>query len=176
MTTNTKPEQTTPEQVLTAEAARAQFGAHIAVEIPGGGVFICRRPDLQTLLFRGVLALPTLVEVQRDLSTSDGDLDALVEQGKSQATNAFIDTWVCLASKQPRIVELEADAPAGSDQIWIGDVPFTAKMAIFGETFVASDFRRAAAAAEFRRQREGRATGSDGTPLSDSTESGDRDQ
>jgi hypothetical protein len=133
---------------------------------------VCRRPDLGDAVFRGVLPLPILRNVFREIHAvaSGGaeqlqqSLEAFLATGGAN-TAEMLDVWACLAARQPRIVRTIEEA--GPAAIWIGDVPIDAKAEIFAKTFEMGEAARYAAASSFRDEPPGATPGSGGPAVSD---------
>jgi hypothetical protein len=156
----------------TAAALRAAYGSDIKVTLPGTELVIsCRKPDLQEQIFRKVLPLPLLKSVLEEAEqlapggvATQQSLEAFLANGNTE-TGDFIDRWVCLAARSPQIVMTEAEASAAV--MWIGELPLSAKLEIFGETFTLGEVGRQVAAATFPADAGGAAPGPDRAPVPD---------
>lgn len=128
----------------------------IIVKDPGSDLTIeCRRPDLIEMAFSGLMAWPALDRVRalmaerQEAETAASVLDnrpqpTLVDRARAAGT--FLDEWVCLAAIAPRVVMAEHEALADPAVLWIEDVPFEVRQAIYQQTFRApttagADFR-----------------------------------
>lgn len=135
----------------------------ILVKDPGSDLTIeCRRPDLIEMAFSGLMAWPaldrvrTLIAERTAADTASSVLDnrplpTIVDRARAAGT--FIDEWVCLAAVSPRVVMAEHEALADPGVLWIEELPFDFRQAIYQQTFRAPT----TAGADFRRDEPGSA-------------------
>jgi hypothetical protein len=137
----------------TAADIKARFKTPktVTVAVPGTDlVFECRYPDLVKMALSGLMTWPALErvrQIQADLAAPDAVLDnrplpTVID--RAQAVGEMLDDFICAASVSPRIVMYEHEESANT--VWVGDLPFEAKQAIFLATFritptAGADFR-----------------------------------
>lgn len=157
----------------SAQALRDRFRTPrtIAVTIPGSDLTIeCRRPNLMHMVMSGLMTWPALQRVREvaaeDTVQSEGavidnrPLPTLTD--RADAVGAMLDEWVCLAAVSPRVVMHEHEQ--GDEAIWVEDLPYDGREAIFNATFRVTP----TAGADFRRDESGSAPpGQSGAPVRD---------
>lgn len=161
-----------PSNASPASALREAYSSTFTVTLPNGLTVECRRrPDLADALFRGVLPMPLLTKVLQELAPSitagNGDekktAEAFIEGGGGMSTAELVDIWTCMAARSPRVVLHDADVT--DDSIWVRDLPLSARLEIFAQTFEWGEAARQAAAATFRAEPAGAAGGTDSPPV-----------
>jgi hypothetical protein len=131
----------------------------ITVTIPGTDLTIeCRRPDLVHMVMSGLMTWPALERVRAMGPSEPVDGIAVIDNrplptivDRAQAVGSMLDEWVCLAAVSPRVVMREHEV--GDDSIWVEDLPFQGRQAIFDATFLATP----TAGADFRGDESGSA-------------------
>jgi hypothetical protein len=128
---------------------RKAYGSDIPIKLPSGLTLVCRKPDLQDLVFRQVVPLPLLKSVFQEAAAAiaQGDTPASIEAFLANGngdTARLIDIWTCCAARAPRVFLTEAEA--GDQALWVGEIPLSARLAIFAETFSLGEVGRLAAA------------------------------
>lgn len=154
--------------ILSAKEFRQHEVRESLIDVGDGNQILVRRPDLETLVFNGLLPTPLFDDVVKIIAEWRGlsESDVAEDMRKNSATlSAFIDKWVSFACVQPRVV-LTPEA-AGDDAVFINDLRIETRLRIFAETFdgqaAARTIRRAVltAAKEFRQDGSGETVGSD---------------
>lgn len=141
----------------TAAEFRQRYRAPkpIIVSIPASDLTIeCRRPDLFEMAMSGLITWPALERVrvlsaERASAAAESILDnrpVTTMVDRARAAGDLLDEWVCLAAVSPRVVMAEHEALANPDALWIEDLPFEGRRAVYLATFTATQ----TAGADFR--------------------------
>ena len=138
---------------VSAEQLLQHDSPEAVATIDGLGDLRCKKLDLPTLAFNGILPLPLMEQAFAIVFGMAGQsADAVGRMATEHPEFAqFIDKWVCLAAVEPRVV---ADDPAPVGCVPVGRLLLTTKLAIFAAT-VDIDQVAVEAAKSFRRQSAG---------------------
>ncbi len=145
----------------------------VSVTVPGTDLtFECRKPDLVDMVLSGFMTWPALQRVREiTAQLQEAESGNVVDnrplptlRDRAEAVGAMLDEFVCEAVVSPRVVLHAHNEDEGS--IWVGDLPFPVRQAIFGATFsLTPDW-----GATFRGDESGSAPpGQDGAPVRDET-------
>lgn len=122
--------------ILTAAQLKDRESPPVTVELGDGAEVLCRRPDLPTLLYEGLLPTPLMAKVIQTIANwSDIGADAVTADmlANDVAMRDFVNRWVCAALVQPRAV-MDPLEPA-ADAVCVNDLTLATRAAIFGKTF-----------------------------------------
>jgi hypothetical protein len=152
------------------EQFRKRKPVPIIVTVPDTDLtFECKRPNLMHMVSSGFMAWPALTRVRELTKETTADESGVVLDNrpmptvvdKAEAVGVMLDEWVCAAAVSPRVVMYEHEQ--GDGAIWIEDVPFEIRQAIFNATFVPPS----TAGADFRSQADGAPPGQGGETVRD---------
>lgn len=120
--------------ILTAQQLKARETPEFTIDLGGGQQVRAKRPDLQLLVLKGVLPTPLLDEVVGLIGNWVGaDLthmpDDVIEH--SEKLLDFVDTLVCAALVEPRVVRAENEL--AGDALLVSDLTVATKKRIVVE-------------------------------------------
>lgn len=123
--------------LLSAKQLKHRESPEIVVDLGDGDTVLCRRPDLQTLIFQKFMPMPLMGEVASLISQWMGKgetevTEAALERSDKLAT--FVDRWLVASMVAPRAV-LTHEEVLDDDTICILDLRLATKSLIFKETF-----------------------------------------
>jgi hypothetical protein len=165
------------EPITSAADLKAECGADFPLTLPRTKKTIAVwKPDLQAAIVEGIIPLPLLKSVLMDAALAamlgldrdddpEPDMAAKLVERLSPATGEYINRWVCLAVRAPRVVLDDKDESPTS--IWVGRLPLADRAHIFNATFTLGDLLRAGgpAGAAFREQPDGADGGASGSAI-----------
>jgi hypothetical protein len=147
----------TPKELLEHESPER------VVDLGGGKELQCRLPDLDTLLYEGLMPMPLMSAVVKTVAswagaeTKDITADMLA---KNEAMRTFVDKWVCAAMVSPRAVQPPPPPEDGSepppfrvppDAVLVTSLTLATRAKVFKETFSLNSEQRQETAAKAER-------------------------
>jgi hypothetical protein len=127
--------------ILSAAKLRDRETPVRTVDIGDGDEVKVRRPDLQTLLFEGILQTTLVNSVVKSIKEWSGTDTVTVDMvSQSDAMREFINRWVCAAVVEPTVVYPDKDDAGNPLSVPDGvisvlDLTLKTRTIIFNETF-----------------------------------------
>lgn len=120
--------------VMTAREWKDAESPELIIDVGGGREVRARRPDIGLLVLKGLMPTPLLAEVVKIIGAWTGT--ALTELSEDLAEKndkvlEFLDTYVCAACVQPRVVATQEELEAlGGEALLVTDLTVATKRLI----------------------------------------------